>query len=177
MSSPPPWEDWNAWAERVICAKLTAEGSRLAWALGRLIIGYQVRAERLGDRLVRETAKLHGLSLPRARDELVEKGLIRFVPGERGRGKRGSYELLLDLPEKTAQERAFAETPEKTAEKTAQERSRRLEIGEKGQQLPTTTSHARGESGDVEDSSLKEGERRELPAEVARFIEEKGWSA
>lgn len=121
--------DWNAWMDRLLAAepRLTAEEFRLGVALGRMTLGFRTRSERFGDQLVRDTALLHGRSLESARVGLIAKGLLAFEKGERGRGKRSRYTLLLDedegLQEKTGHDRAFRFPHEKTGEKTGHGRA------------------------------------------------------
>ncbi len=149
--------NWNAWHDRLLAApKLTPNEALLATALARIILGWNLTEERLGGKLIRATAgNMHGRSFERARDGLVEKGLLRYVPGSVGRGNRGTYSLLLLDTEKTAVAREF-ETVEKTAvarefrktikdrvpdtEKTAVPRTRK---GRKGKNTATSAASER----------------------------------
>jgi hypothetical protein len=146
--------DWNRWMERLLTArpKLTAEEFRLGLALGRLLLGFRVRSDALGDRLVRDTAQFHGRSLEAAREALVAKGLVLFDQGSRGRGNRSVYTLLLGAPEKTGDGRAFEKTGEKTGKKTGEKTGQgRARI--KGEKERRTGGDARAhahEGGDPE---------------------------
>ena len=112
---------WNSYLERLLASELTRDEHRLALALMRLLLGWNRTGDSIGDRLLRETAQLHGRSLERARAGLVRKRLIAFTPGHVGRGRRSSYTLLLESAslelgqaEKLAAPRAN-NRPEKTA--------------------------------------------------------------
>ena len=86
--------NYNLFANRVLAGKLGAEALRLAWALQRLLLGYGRTEGRLGMTQLRETSRLHGRSLERARDELAAAGVIEFEIGSTGPGTRrstGSY--------------------------------------------------------------------------------------
>jgi hypothetical protein len=102
--------DYNVFHERLLDLDLGVEEYRLAIALGRSLLGFRKRAEYLGQDLLRDTARLiDGRSFERARDGLVEKGLLAYTsPGKSpGRGARGHYELLLGDEEVTAPERSL----------------------------------------------------------------------
>jgi hypothetical protein len=105
--------DWNRFLDRLVAEELTVAEHRLALALMRLLLGWRRRSHKLGVRLLRDTARLHGRTFEKARDGLVEKGLIRFNAGRSGRGHAGLYEVLVDPLESSAQERTFTggETP------------------------------------------------------------------
>jgi hypothetical protein len=112
----------NNFIERCLAAKLGAEEWRLAAALDLHILSFYDKDARayltegfVGDALLRATGRLHGRSLDRARNGLIEKGLTRFEPGTLGAGHRSFYKPNTDAPEKPAQERAFDEPPEKPA--------------------------------------------------------------
>jgi hypothetical protein len=109
----------NAFVERCLQADLTEQEWRLAAALELSILGYWDKAaeaykieERLGEALLRSLSRLHGRSFQRARDGLIEKGVIvRFKPGKAGRGNRALY-VLSETP---AQARGLdGETPAQT---------------------------------------------------------------
>jgi hypothetical protein len=112
--------DWNLWLDRQIAADLTETERRLAEVLARLTLGWNLNPNEIGEKLLREIARLDGRTLGRARAALVEKGLLRYTAGSVGRGHRSVYELLLTekpalqraitTPEKPAQERAIGET-------------------------------------------------------------------
>jgi len=118
--------DWNLYLERKLALRLGLEASRLADAIARYTLGWNGRENEIGQRLLRDLARLHGLSFDRAREELIDSGLIHLTRGDGGRGHRDCYELLLDQ-ETPASERAIqAETPAQTpAETPAPERARR----------------------------------------------------
>ena len=88
--------DWNLFLERKLALDLTPNESRLADALARLLLGFRRREERFGRQLVLKTSRIdHVRTLYRARDGLIEKGLLDFEPGPKG-GHRGSlYGLKL----------------------------------------------------------------------------------
>ena len=156
--------DYNLAHERLLAADLGVDEWRLAIALVRALLGFRKRGEYLGQRLLRELARLDGRSFTRARDGLVEKGLIRYAPPtSSGRGHRGYYELLLDEEESTAPTRDFtgeSETPApvrdipestagSTAESTAPVRSRSVER-KKGKALseePIDLTRSEGSGG------------------------------
>jgi hypothetical protein len=98
------------------------------------------------ERVLRGEARLHGRSLQRARDWLLEHRLLEYDVAKPGRGPGSRYELRLPEmpPEKPAQERAFrgeetpAETPAgtpagKPAGKPAQERTRSKSLSRSGE--------------------------------------------
>jgi len=87
---------WNRWHEALLRSDLKHEELRLGVALGREILGWNETSRRVSDRRLRDLARLHGRSLDRAREGLVEKGLVRHTPGTVGRGGAGMYELGLD---------------------------------------------------------------------------------
>jgi hypothetical protein len=104
--------DWNALLERLLSVPLTANEYRLALAIARSTLGYRRRSERLGRRLLQEHSGISdGRGFDRARDGLVEAGLLRYTAGSVGRGNRSTYELLLD-PEK-GRSHAAKKPPEK----------------------------------------------------------------
>lgn len=87
----------NQWRERLLGTPgLSAAEWRLAGAIERLTLGWNRAEAQLGDGLVRATARMDGRSFARARAGLVEKGLIAYTPGRRGRGGRSTYRLLLE---------------------------------------------------------------------------------
>jgi hypothetical protein len=89
--------DWNRLIDRLLDVELTVHEHRLALAIARSTLGYRRRSERLGERLLRKRSGIgDGRSFQRARDGLVEAGLLRYEPGRRGPGNRSTYELLLD---------------------------------------------------------------------------------
>lgn len=96
--------NYNAWGDRMLAANLNLDEYRLAGALQRLILGYHKTEARLGRKLLMETAHFTDTrSFQRARDGLVEKGLLRYQAGgngKGGRGHRGLYTLLLETPTK-----------------------------------------------------------------------------
>ena len=116
--------DWNLAAEAMLEHDLTVAECRLYAALMRELLGWKKQEDRLGAHLLRRTARLDGRSFERARDRLVDRGLIDFEPGTVGRGHRSFYRLRL---ENTALQRSL-ENPapersidsEKTAEITAE---------------------------------------------------------
>lgn len=133
--------NWNGWMEAVCAADLTVAEHRLAAALGREILGWRKTSDRIGARRLRELARLDGRTFERARQGLVEKGLLRYIPGKVGRGGRGYYELLetadperpIEGPEKTAVERAI-----RTEEKTAPERAIARSVKDRSQSTKKT---------------------------------------
>ena len=142
--------DWNQFIDRGLAEDLGLEEMRLWLALGRNLLGYRRRADRLGEMLLREASGLHGRSFERARRGLVERGMLRFESGGGGRGRRSLYELLLD-GETPAEERAYVagETPAKTPANTpARGRGR----SEQGARKSATTSEPPG-SGLAQEAS------------------------
>jgi hypothetical protein len=102
--------------ERLLAALVNLEALRLGVALGVLILefydkekGKYLTEARLGDRLVMDAARLHGRSLDRARQELIEAGVIvRFERGKPGRGNRSLYVLVGEARSRPARENAVA---------------------------------------------------------------------
>lgn len=122
--------DWNLYLERKLSLRLGLEASRLVDAIARETLGFNTRSRGVGQRLLRERAGMHGKSFDRARQELVDVGLVGLTRGKGGRGNRDVYELLLD-EQSPADERAIGEqTPAETpAETPAPERGRKEEGG------------------------------------------------
>jgi hypothetical protein len=122
-------------------------------------VGWRQNPARLGEHLLRNVSRLHdGRSFDRAREGLIERGLLHYQPGKRGRGHRSLYELILDPAEKPADERALAsekpaEKPgEKPAGKPAPERGRieeRVESRGVSCLSPDTRSGARSGNGQL----------------------------
>ncbi len=138
--------DWNLAIELLLAADLSAEESRLGLAIVRETIGYRERRRAIGQHRLREWTGMHGRSFDRAREGLVEKGIVSVERGGRGRGNRDVYEVLLDV-EKPALERADAEP----LEKPALERAIRSEKpAEKSAETPAL-ERARIEEGGEED--------------------------
>ncbi len=139
--------DYNVFHERLLDAGLGTEEWQLAIALVRLLLGFRVRSQRVGEDLLRESSRLHhGRSFKRARDGLIYKGLLSYEPPEHtGRGHRGTYTLLFG-DETPASERDIAsETPagspaQTPAQTPAIERARIEEGGESRESL--TDCHA-----------------------------------
>jgi hypothetical protein len=130
--------DWNLYLERKASSTLGLEASRLADAIARYTLGFNTRTNEIGQRLLRDFARLHGMSFERARSELVDTGLVRLTRGSGGRGNRDTYELLLD-EQTPASERAFApETPAQTPAQTPAPERARKEKGERQDQKHLT---------------------------------------
>jgi len=81
--------------ERKLAADLTMEESRLADTLALLILRWSY-SRRLGRQLLRDASGLHGRSVERARDGLVEKGLLDYRPSRSGGTQRSLYTLVVD---------------------------------------------------------------------------------
>ena len=114
--------DWNRFFDRKLALDLTGDEHRLADALARNLLGFRTLEDRIGDRWLMEQSGLrYARSFERAREGLVAKGLLCFERGTpgRGRGHRGFYRLLLDVPEMPADERAFGGEEETPAEERA----------------------------------------------------------
>ena len=119
----------NEWHRRCLAATphLTSTAWRLVGALDLCVLGFSKEADHLGEHLLRQEAQLDGRSFARARQELIDRGLLRWEPGTGGRGHRSLYELLVDGPETPAEERGITptETPAQTPAQTpAPERGR-----------------------------------------------------
>lgn len=99
--------DWNGWMETICRADLTVAEHRLAAALGRELLGWRKTSDRIGERRLRDRARLHGRSFEKARDGLGDKGLIRFTTGTIGRAGAGTYELVLPSHKMPAPERVI----------------------------------------------------------------------
>lgn len=101
--------NWNLLFERKLelGPALSLDEHRLLDALARCLLGFNRTSDRLGEALLRERSGLHGRSFERARGGLVEKGLLVFESGGRGRGKRSLYALVLVPEENPATERDF----------------------------------------------------------------------
>jgi hypothetical protein len=94
--------------ERILAEDdLTVAELRLAIALARLLPGWRRTEARLGIRLIRHTARLDGRSFERARQGLVQRGILTFTPGKVGRGHAGLYSFLPWIDEKTAPQRTI----------------------------------------------------------------------
>jgi hypothetical protein len=101
--------DWNDAIEAMLEHDLTNAELRLFAALMRELLGWRKREDRLGDRLLRRTARLDGRSFDRARDGLIARGLIDYERGTVGRGHRSLYGLRLE--EKPAVGRSLESPP------------------------------------------------------------------
>jgi hypothetical protein len=119
---------WNRLVECVLAEDgLTVAELRLALALARLLPGWRRPEARLGRQLLRDTARLDGRNLERARQGLVARGILAYTPGKRGRGNRGLYSFLPWIDEKTAPQRLFTadgKDRSESTEKTALQRPR-----------------------------------------------------
>jgi hypothetical protein len=153
--------DWNDFLDRKLSLDLHLEASRLADALARDTLGWNMRENEIGQQLLRDQTRLHGRSFERARDELVKAGLIRFSPGTGGRGHRDHYELLLT----PAKEREISsKTPaERSAETPAPERGRK----EKGEGEDQEHSFAT-----LADARARERERTVFDGETVSAVKE-----
>lgn len=89
---------WNRLLDRLLAEKLTLAEHRLALALARLLLGWNRDGTYLGEALIRSTTGLDGRDFTRARQGLIEKGLLNYIPGRGGRGNRGHYQLVLETP-------------------------------------------------------------------------------
>jgi hypothetical protein len=127
--------NWNIMIERILAADLTLHETRLALAVARSTLGYRTASEAIGERLLQERSGLTDRrSFERARTGLVEKGLLTYTAGRRGRGNRAVYGLLLHQPSDDVKARPSArisETPStevkarvSTPKKRAVERAR-----------------------------------------------------
>lgn len=96
MSRSPIVSDWNLYLERKLKLNLTPNESRLADALARLLLGYRQREDRLGRRIIQQTSRIDDMrTLYRARDGLIEKGLLEYEVGRKGGGGASLYRLRL----------------------------------------------------------------------------------
>jgi hypothetical protein len=111
---------WNLLMDRLATEKLTAAEGQLVHAIARNTIGWnRPGGNYLGMKKLRADAgNMDGRSFGKARDGLIAKGLLQWVPGKPGKGNRGFYQLLLDTEQKTVPERSL-----QTEEKTAPQRS------------------------------------------------------
>jgi len=92
---------WNLALEAVLeHPDLTKSALRLYLVLMRTILGFRKEEERLGRDLLRSLGRFDGRTFERARQELVEAGLLHFEPGSRGAGHRSLYRLLNAAPER-----------------------------------------------------------------------------
>lgn len=89
---------WNLLLDRLLAQKLTVAEHRLALALARLLLGWNRDGTHLGEAMIRKAAGLDGRTFDRARQGLIEKGLLDYIPGRGGRGNRGHYQLVLETP-------------------------------------------------------------------------------
>ena len=73
--------DWNRLLERILAASppLTANEYRLALAIARSTLGFRRRSNDVGEKLLRDLARLDGRSFQRARTGLTEAGLLRYT--------------------------------------------------------------------------------------------------
>jgi hypothetical protein len=151
--------DWNDYLDRKLSLDLNLEESRLADAIARNTLGWHRRENEIGQKLLREEARLHGRSFDRAREGLIAAGLVRYAPGSKGRGRRDRYLLLLDekIPapqrafspgeENPAPERAFS--PENPAQNPAQNPAVERVRSKKGEELHDDEVGDRGELEDL----------------------------
>jgi hypothetical protein len=111
--------NWNHWHDALLAAdKLTPNESRLAHALARLMLGWNMQTKELGNKLIRDTCgNMDGRSFERARAGLIKKGLLVYQAGSVGKGNRSTYTLMFSS-EKTTPPRSI-----KPAEKTTPARS------------------------------------------------------
>lgn len=79
--------DYNAFHDRLLEADLGLQELWLGIAIMRATLGWNARENRIGNQLLREKTGLDGRSFERARAALIEKELIRYTPGARGRGQ------------------------------------------------------------------------------------------
>ncbi len=95
--------NWNLFLDRKLDLGrlLGTEEHRLADAIARYTLGYRTVTRPIGEQLLRLEADLDGRSFTRARQGLVEKGLIQYDSGRRGRGHRTVYTLVLRADEET----------------------------------------------------------------------------
>jgi hypothetical protein len=105
---------------RLALVKLTAGETQLVHAIAANTIGRKrLNGNYIGMKKLRADAgNMDGRSFSKARDGLIAKGLLRWIPGKPGKGNRGFYQLLLDPQQKTVPERSL-----QTEEKTAPQRS------------------------------------------------------
>jgi hypothetical protein len=96
----PEKSAWNLALEAILSRPhLTLAAHRLYLVLMREILGFRRREDRLGEDLLRRRAQLHGWTFTRARQELIDCGLLRYEPGSKGPGHRSLYRLLLPAEE------------------------------------------------------------------------------
>jgi len=126
--------------ERVLAApRLTSAEHRLVLAIARETLGWRRRRARIGERRLRKLASLDGRTLERAREGLVEAGLVKFTPGRPGRGNAAQYELILD-GEMPALTRAFSADVKARSHGTKKPALARAHIGSKGKTTQQTLS-------------------------------------
>lgn len=108
---------WNAVMDCLLAHKLTVGEHRLALAIARLTIGWKKPSGAyLGRALIRDTAGLDGRAYQRARDGLVEKGILAVTGGGVGRGNRAYY-MLVPLAEKADEERPIPQSEKADAQR------------------------------------------------------------
>jgi hypothetical protein len=106
---------------------MTVAEHKLLLAIGRALLGWRRTGAHLGRRYLRDLARLDGRTFERARDGLVERGLLHYTPGKPGRGGRGYYAFPW-AAEKAAPGRPFTEAGKGrsgVAENAAPQRPRR----------------------------------------------------
>jgi hypothetical protein len=105
--------DWNRLLERIIdTGALTVAEYRLLIVIMRSTLGYRQRSAALGERFLRDRSGLHGRSFERARQGLMDAGLLTYESGKGGRGHRSTYKLNVE------------ESPALTREFTGERKSR-----------------------------------------------------
>jgi hypothetical protein len=155
---------WNLVLEAVLeHPDLTKSALRLYLVLMRCIVGFRKPEERLGEDLLRREGGFDGRTFERARQELVEVGLLHYEPGSRGAGHRSLYRLINPALERAlnpAQERGInpaenpAENPALSVEKTPRQSGDEVLRRMNGEGSPAPTDPDGSSPGSPDGNSL-----------------------
>lgn len=173
--------NWNLYLETKLAAKLNGTESRLLDAIARETLGWKRLTVKAGGRQLQERAGIDRHGFIRARQHLIDEGLIAYVPGKAGRGGvRGTYTVelgesksvnphSLEDGEKSADSHSLA-TPSKSANQHQQRVRPSTHLRVKGLKNSdaTTAKHAHG------DGIKKRAANQELVGRVIERYSAKG---
>lgn len=183
--------NWNRYLETKLAAKLNGAENRLLDAIARETLGWNRLAVVMGGRQLQERAGIDRHSFIRARQRLIDTGLIDYQPGKAGRGGvRGTYQVRLgesksvnphslDDGGKSVDSHSL-DTPSKSADQHQQRVSGSTHLRVKGKKNTgtATAKHAHG------DSVKKRATNQELVGRVIENysakggnLEREGWRA
>jgi len=88
--------NWNRYLETRLAANLNGTESRLLDAIARETLGWNRTLVMIGDRQLQDRSRIDRRNFTKARQRLLDAGLIAYTPGKPGRGSvRGSYLIKL----------------------------------------------------------------------------------